>query len=140
MKNVRVPSDAEVRRNFPGGFPGDKDNAFTKEGRSRKENEAFDFVKKLANYRKNTPALHSGKLMQYIPQDGVYVYFRYNNEKTIMVATNTMNKEVSVNTERFAERMKGFKSARNVITDEVINNLAMLKVPAKTAVVLELNR
>jgi glycosidase len=138
MKNTRNPSDAEVRQNFPGGFPRDKENKFTAAGRSKKENEAFDYARKLANYRKNTPALHSGKLMQYVPQEGAYVYFRYDNSKTIMIATNSMDKEMSVNTARFIERMKGFNSARNVMSGEVISNLSVLKLPSHTAVVLEL--
>lgn len=138
MKNFKDPTDAEVRRDFPGGFPGDDSSKFTAAGRSKQENDAFNYTKKLANYRKATPALHSGKLLQFVPQDGIYVYFRYDASKTVMIATNTMNKEMSVNTDRFSERMKGFSSAVNVITDEKINDLSTIRIPAKTALVLEL--
>ena len=138
MKNFKVPTDAEVRRDFPGGFPDDKENKFTAQGRSAKENEAFGYVSKLAHYRNATPALHSGKLMQYVPQDGVYVYFRYDETKTVMIASNTQDKEKSLDTSRFSERMNGFTSARNVLTDDVINSLSVVKLPAKTVVVLEL--
>ena len=140
MKNFKNPSDAEVRRDFPGGFPGDPDNKFTAAGRTDKENEAFDYVKKLANYRKTTPALHSGKLMQYLPQNGVYVYFRYDKNKAVMIATNSNDAETPLETARFAERMAGFTTARNVMTDAKITDLKTLKLPAKTAVVLELSR
>jgi glycosidase len=139
MKNFKDPTDAEVRRDFPGGFLVDQENKFQPQGRSAKENEAFDYVRKLAHYRKNTPALHSGKLMQYVPQDGVYVYFRYDDSKTVMIATNTMNQERILDTARFSELMKGFGSARNVMTSDVINTLSSLKLPAKTAMVLELS-
>ncbi|MES2797431.1 MAG: alpha-amylase family glycosyl hydrolase, partial [Bacteroidota bacterium] len=66
-KNFKNPSDAEVRKDFEGGWSDDTVNKFTPTGRTEKENEAFNFVKKLANYRKNTPALHSGMLLQFIP-------------------------------------------------------------------------
>jgi glycosidase len=138
MKNFKDPTDAEVRRDFPGGFPDDPENKFVPQGRSAKENEAFDYVSKLAHYRKNTPALHSGKLMQYVPENGVYVYFRYDDSKTVMIATNTMDKERILDTARFSERMKGFGTARNVMTNEMINTLSSVKLPAKTAMVLEL--
>lgn len=138
MKNTRNPSDAEVRRNFPGGFVGDTENKFTAQGRTAKENEVFDFVKKLAGYRKNSPALHSGKLMQYLPQDGVYVYFRYNNDRTVMIATNTNNDDKTINTNRFAERMKGYKGGVNVITGETMSGIATVSIPARTALVVEL--
>ncbi len=140
MKNVRNPSDAEVRRDFPGGFAGDKENKFEAAGRTDKENDAFNFVKKLANYRRVTPALHSGKLTQYLPQNGTYVYFRYDTGKTVMVATNSTEKEISLDTDRFSERMNGFTSAKNVLTDEKLTDLKLLKLPAKTAVVLELGK
>jgi len=140
MKNFKNPSDAEVRRDFPGGFPGDAANKFTAAGRTDKENEAFDYVRKLARYRKATPALHSGKLTQYLPQNGVYVYFRYDKNKAVMIATNSNDAETPLETARFAERMAGFTTARNVLTDAKITDLKTLKLPAKTAAVLELGR
>ncbi|GAB3758708.1 glycoside hydrolase family 13 protein [Spirosoma pomorum] len=140
MKNFKDPSDAEVRRDFPGGFPGDKANKFEAAGRTDRENEAFQYVRKLAMYRRDTPALHSGKLMQFLPQDGTYVYFRYDDKKTIMVATNTTEKDVNLDTSRFVERMKGFAKARNILTDQNLSDLSLIKLPAKTATVLELNR
>lgn len=140
MKNFKNPTDAEVRRNFPGGFPGDKESAFTEKGRSRQENEAYAYVQKLAQYRKRTPALYTGKLMQYMPQEGVYVYFRYNNDKTVMVATNSTAKETTIKTGRYAERMKSFRTALNVVSGARINDLSELKIPAKTALVLELGK
>jgi len=140
MKGTKFPSDAEVRRDFPGGFPGDKENKFTAEGRKGREAEAFNLVRTLANYRKATPALQSGKLMQYLPQDGVFVYFRYDTNKTVVVATNSQTSEQNLETARFAERMKGFTRARNVVTGETLSDLSRIKLPARTAVVLELSR
>ncbi len=138
MKNFKDPSDAEVRQDFPGGFPGNAVSKFTAAGRSQRENEAFDYVKKLANYRKATPALSSGKMMQYVPQDGIYVYFRYDAAKTIMIVSNSMEKEMTLATARFSERMQGFTSARNIETGEKLGGLSSLKLPPKTAWVLEL--
>ncbi|WP_461131765.1 glycoside hydrolase family 13 protein [Spirosoma aerophilum] len=138
MKGTKNPSDAEVRKDFPGGFPGDKENKFETAGRTNQENAAFQFVRKLATYRRDNPVMHTGKLMQFVPQDGTYVYFRYDASKTVMVATNTGDKEISIDTNRFAERMKGFTSARDVLTDAKLNDLKLVKLPAKSAVVLEL--
>jgi glycosidase len=138
MKNFKDPTDAEVRKDFPGGWAGDKENKFTAAGRSTKENEAFDFVKKLATYRRDHKVLHDGKLMQYLPENGLYVYFRYDAVGTVMVASNTTDKATSLPTARFAERMTGFTKARNVLTGESLGSIATLQLPAKTAVVLEL--
>ena len=118
MKNLKNPTDAEVRKDFPGGWPGDKEDKFTAAGRTAKENEAFQFVRTLATYRRDHPVLHSGKLMQYLPQDGLYVYFRYDDKGTVMVATNATDKPIAMPTARFSERMTGFTKARNVLTNE----------------------
>ncbi|HEX8326436.1 MAG TPA: glycoside hydrolase family 13 protein [Hymenobacter sp.] len=140
MKNFKDPTDAEVRRDFPGGWPDDKENKFTAAGRSARENEAFDFVRKLATYRRDHKVLHTGKLMQYLPENGLYVYFRYDAAGTVMVASNTSDKPAALPTARFSERMTGFTKARNVLTGESLSSLATLQLPAKTAVVLELQR
>ncbi|UOQ52014.1 alpha-amylase family glycosyl hydrolase [Hymenobacter cellulosivorans] len=140
MKKFKDPTDAEVRKDFPGGWPGDKEDKFTAAGRSAKENEAFQFVKTLATYRKTHPALHSGQLMQYLPENGLYVYFRYDATGTVMVATNTTDKPATLPTARFSERLSGFSKARNVLTDEPIASLTTLQLPAKTALVLELGK
>ncbi len=140
MKNFKNPSDAEVRRDFPGGFAGDKENKFTASGRNKAENDAFTFVKTLANYRKNTPTLQSGKLMQFLPQNGTYVYFRYDNQRTVMVATNQTDKPVTLDMARFAERTQGFNRAKNALTGEVLTDLKTVQLPAKTALVLELTK
>ena len=139
MKNYSNP-DGLVRSDFPGGWEGDKKDKFNSEGRTNKENEAFEFVKTLANYRKKSTALKTGKLMQYVPENDLYVYFRYNiNTKgTVMVVTNPTDKEKELNTNRFAERTTGITTAKNVISGASIP-FKEIDVPAKTTLVLELN-
>ncbi len=138
MKNTKNPSDAEVRSNFPGGFAGDQQNKFTSAGRNTAEEAAFNFIKKLANYRKNASQLTTGKLMQFQPDNGTYVYFRYNDKGSVMVATNTNNQKVELNTARFAERLKGFSKANDVISGAIHSSLSTILLPPKTALVLEL--
>lgn len=140
MKNVKNPTDAEVRKNFPGGWNNDPQNKFSAQGRTKAEQEAFEFVSKLANYRKNTPALHSGKLTHFQPRDNVYVYFRHNSTKTIMVITNTDQTDKELDTTRFAELMAGFKSAKEVLSAQQISNLSSIKVPSMSSLVLELEK
>jgi len=136
MKNFSRP-DGLVREDFPGGWKGDKVNKFTAAGRTSAENDAFNYVRKLANYRKNTTALQTGKMMQYIPQKGIYVYFRYDDKKTVMVVYNSDDKEQTTATDRYFERIKGAKKAKNVITDETVD-LSKLTIPSKATLVLEL--
>ena len=98
----------------------------------------YNYVATIANYRKNNPVLQTGKLMQYIPEEGVYVYFRYNDSKTVMVIMNTNEKEIFLKTPRFSERMKGFTSGVNIVTKENISLSGEIKVPGNSTSVLEL--
>jgi len=139
MAGVDNP-DGLVRSDFPGGWAGDKENKFTASGRTDKENEAFNYVRTLANYRKNTPALQTGKLMQYIPENGIYVYFRYDAAKTVMIIYNGEDKAGTLKTDRFNERMAGYKSATNVVTNTSVSSIQSIDVPAKTTLVLELKK
>ncbi|MFA6277902.1 MAG: glycoside hydrolase family 13 protein [Pedobacter sp.] len=136
MKNFANP-DGKVRDDFPGGWIGDKTNKFTASGRNEKENEAFNFVKKLANYRKNNSVLQTGKLMQYVPEDGIYVYFRYNEQKTVMVVLNTNEQAKELVTSRFSERIGKHQTLLNLITDQKIP-INTIKLPANTSYIFEL--
>ncbi len=144
MKNYSNP-DGLVRSDFPGGWAGDQEDKFTAKGRTEKENDAFNFVRTLANYRKNNLVLQTGKLMQFVPENGIFTYFRYQSEarakaeeKTVMVIVNVDDTAKNLETSRFAERMQNTSSAINIITGEKLNTLKTIAIPAKTTLVLEL--
>jgi glycosidase len=140
MKNYSNP-DGLVRSDFPGGWKGDKSTKFSKAGRTAQENLAFDFMSKLANYRKQSAALTTGKMMQYIPENDMYIYFRYtdDNKKTVMVIVNPDSKIKDLKTERFSERILQSTTATNIITGEKISNIKNITIPASSTLVLELN-
>ncbi|MEZ4926007.1 MAG: alpha-amylase family glycosyl hydrolase [Saprospiraceae bacterium] len=140
LKNFKDPSDAEVRKDFPGGWAGDPVNKFVSSGRTEAENEAFNFTKKLATYRKNCSALHDGKLTQFLPKDGIYVFFRQDDSKTVMVIMSQSEAEQSLSRARFDECMHGFIQGKNVVTDVMLNNLDQIQVPAMSVQIIELLR
>ncbi len=109
--------DGLVRADFPGGWSGDTKNAFTGKGLTTAENAIQELVKKLGTFRKNSSALKTGKMMQYVPVDGLYVYFRYDEKQTVMCVMNTDKKEHQVDFEKYSERTTGFSKATNVISN-----------------------
>lgn len=134
-----IPGNYEGHRfTIPGGWPSDSRNAFTREGRTADENEIFDYMRTLLHYRKNTTALQSGKMKQFIPYDGIYVYFRYDNNKTVMVVTNNNETEKSLETARFNEMLKGKTKVLNIVskTEKAIEK--QMNIPAKTVLILEI--
>jgi len=140
MKNYKDPSDAEVRRDFPGGWKEDVVSKFSSSERTDQENEAFNFTKKLAQYRRSCSALQSGKLTQYIPQDGIYVFFRHDEAKTVMVVMSQNEQAKTISTRRFAENIGAFSKGKNILDDTVLDNMQQLAVPSNSVQVIELMR
>ncbi len=138
MKNPGTDAHGVIRSDFPGGWPGDKKNAFTGEGLSQDQFDAQRFVKRLLNWRKSATAVHSGKLVHYLPEDGVYVYFRYDTKQKVMVMMNNNKESATLSTDRFAEVTEGVSSMTNVMTGAKHTFGGSIDVPAKTAMVLEL--
>lgn len=126
-----------IRADFPGGWQGDKINAITGEGLSKEQKEVQDYISKIQNWRKNKTVIHSGKLMHFVPEDGVYTYFRYNNDEVVMVMLNKSETEKTVGTKRFSEILSGYKSGREIITSKEISVVSEIKIPAKTAIIVE---
>ncbi len=135
MKGEANP-DGWVRLDFPGGWKGDKKNAFTGEGLTAAEKDMQDYVRSLANFRKGSSALTRGKLMQYLPDNGLYVYFRYDAGQTIMCIMNTGEKDRSIDFEKFRERTAGYSKGKDISSGATVLN--GFTVPAKKMSILEL--
>lgn len=134
-----IPGNYEGHRfDFPGGWEEDERDAFTKEGRTAEENEIFDYMRTLLNYRKSATALHDGKMKQFIPYDGIYFYARYNNEQTIIVIFNNNNADKKVNLDRYAEVINDHKQGIDVITGETYTLSNGLTIKGKSALIVEL--
>lgn len=132
------PNDGHVRQDFPGGWKTDKINKFSATGRTFKENSLFNQMRQITRYRKQSTALQTGKLMQYLPVDGLYVYFRYDASATVMCIMNTSEKEKPIDFNNYPEQTSGFKQGREIISGEVYTG--KFNIPAMTMQVLELTK
>ncbi|MEO6549444.1 MAG: alpha-amylase family glycosyl hydrolase [Ferruginibacter sp.] len=133
------PNDGYVRLDFPGGFPGDTINKFELSGRTVKDEEIWRHVHALANFRKQSTAITTGKMMQYLPEDGLYVYFRYDAKQTVMVVMNTSKETKTVSFAKYPERTNGFTKATDIITKKQ-SGLSDFTVESYHAAVLELGK
>ncbi len=127
-----------IRTDFPGGWASDKTNAFTKNGRTEEQNDIFDYITKLANWRQTNKAVTNGKLTHYIPENNTYIYFRHTENEAVMVILNNHNTEnKTIDCERFNEILKDYKSGTEIITGNKIE-LNKIKIPKKSAMIIEL--
>ena len=138
MTGTTSPNDGYVRQDFPGGWEGDATDKFTSSGRTEKENSIFNYIKTLANYRLKSSAIKTGKMMQYFPVDGVYVYFRYDAKQTVMCVMNTNAEPKTIDLSRFAERMNGFTSALDVAAGQLFQLNKTITLMPTSNLILEL--
>ena len=134
--------DAGKRKDFPGGWQGDSTNMFTRENLSRDQKDVLDFMSTLFTWRKGNKTVQEGKLTHYIPEDGIYVYFRTleKEKKSVMVIVNNNDKYLkTVATERYAENLNGFKTGKDVLTGSQVKDLSKIEVPAKSVKIIELS-
>lgn len=138
MAGDKAKGDADIRQDFPGGWAGDKNNAFTKAGRTEEQAKFFDFSSKLFQWRKGKSVIHSGKMTHYIPEDNVYVYFRYDDNETVMIIINNAAQAKKFKTGRFQENIKNFTTGKDVLTGKSINVKEDVTIDSKSVLILEL--
>lgn len=138
MKNEKE-GHGQIRSDFPGGWKGDMINGFTGKGLTTQEQEAKALTTKLLNWRKEKAVIHTGKLMQFAPEDGVYSFFRYNEKETVMIIFNKNDKETAVSMDKYNEMIGDKRNAFDVLNDRRFSLESTLRIPPKTALILEIN-
>lgn len=138
MKGDKGKGDADIRRDFPGGWPGDTINAFTDKGRTAEQKEYFDFSKQVWNWRKGKSVIHKGSFTQFLPQNNVYVYFRHNENETVMVVINNSKEAQALDLSRFSDMIKKHKSGLDIISGKMISLERTLTIDSKKSFILEL--
>ena len=103
MNGTKEVTDGNVRKDFPGGFPGDKHNAFTREGRTRAQQSMFNWLSRLLHWRQGNETIVRGYQTQFIPYNGIYVVTRRWHRNTVMTILNGTSKEAVLEVARYAE-------------------------------------
>lgn len=138
MQGFEHEGHGHIRKDFPGGWEGDTINVFNQNGLMQNQKAALDFVKKMLLIRKTNPVLQYGKLIHFVPSDGVYVYFRISNDATMMVVLNNRGTPLSLPAEKFKECLKGFSKAKNLLNGDLQDNIESFQIVAGKPMVLEL--
>ena len=114
MNGTKEVTDGHVRKDFPGGFPGDKHNAFTAQGRTRQENAMFRWLSRLLHWRQGNETIIRGYQTQFIPHNGIYVIARRWHRNTVMTIVNGTTKEAVLEVKRYAELLNDGQDIRRV--------------------------
>ncbi|MBR6590615.1 MAG: cyclomaltodextrinase C-terminal domain-containing protein, partial [Bacteroidaceae bacterium] len=138
MNGTKQITDGHVRKDFPGGWPGDEHNCFTAQGRNAAQNDMFNWCKTLLNWRKRCKAIHEGTLTHFIPFKGCYVYARQHEGKTVLVILNGTTKENELPMERYAEIIGEKTQGRDVLTGKSVALQGTIRLAPRESLVVEL--
>jgi glycosidase len=137
---VGTDDHGSLRMPFPGGFPNDKRNAFTEQGRSDYENDIFNHLKTLLKIRNSNKAFTLGKLVHFPPINDVYVYFRIHENEKFMIVVNNNSKTQLVN----FSSMNNYVSPKNNLIDirsnkkYQLNDEHKLEIPEMSSIIFKI--
>ena len=140
MTGTKQEGDGRLRKDFPGGWPGDTTDQFSKSGRTTMQNEAWDYMQRLLQWRKTNIAVTQGTLMHYAPKNGIYVYARMKDDHTVMVILNSAIKDQTVKLDRFSDIIGKNTTGKDVITTKLFELKETITIPAKGEYILELSK
>ena len=138
LGNKNKYGDGDIRRDFPGGWEGDPQNAFTQKGRSESQEAYHSFTKKLLRWRKNNEAIHKGLTLQFIPENNVYVYFRHTPDQSVMIILNNNTESQTIDLLRFKEGIKHYTKGIDLLSEKEISLKGELIIEGKKSMVLDL--
>lgn len=137
MNGTKERTDGDVRRDFPGGFPGDSRNAFTREGRTPEENAMFDWMSRLLHWRQGNDVITKGRQTQFIPYKGVYVVARRHDGCTVLTILNGTSKPAALEVARYAEVIGKARMGQDVLTGRTVNLQQDLSLAPRETLILE---
>lgn len=137
MNGTKKRTDGYVRCDFPGGFPGDAQNAFTKEGRTKEQNQMFNWLSRLLHWRQGNKLITEGKQTQFTPVDGVYVVARTLNGKAVLTVLNGTSHQKKMHPARYAEIIKEATTATNILTGRNIDLTKDVTLAPRATMILE---
>ncbi|MBX2843471.1 MAG: glycoside hydrolase family 13 protein [Flammeovirgaceae bacterium] len=136
------PGDGDhgiIRSDFPGGWEGDEINGFTGKGLTEEQKEMQEWLKKVITWRNNNAVVHYGKLLHFAPLEDIYVYFRYHEDKKVMVILNKNTEEKTLQLDRFQEIIGKSTSGSELFGGKTVSLENTLTLPGKSPIIIELN-
>jgi glycosidase len=137
MNGTKEVTDGNVRKDFPGGFPGDEHNAFTREGRTKAEQQMFSWLSRLLHWRKGNQLITKGSMTQFIPFNGIYVIARQYKGRTALTVLNGTNKPAQMEVKRYQEVIGDTKWAKDILTGRKFDLTKDVNLKQRQSLILE---
>ena len=137
MNGTKEVTDGNVRKDFPGGFPGDQNNAFTREGRTEAQQQMWQWTSRLLHWRKGNEVITKGKMTQFIPFNGIYVIARQYQGRTALTILNGTTRPATMEVKRYAEVIGRATRVKDILTGRYYDLSTDLQLRPRQSLILE---
>ena len=137
MNGTKEVTDGNVRKDFPGGFPGDQNNAFTREGRTQAQQQMWQWTSRLLHWRKGNEVITKGKMTQFIPFNGIYVIARQYQGRTALTILNGTTRPATMEVKRYAEVIGKATRVKDILTGRYYDLSTDLQLRPRQSLILE---
>jgi len=137
MNGTKEVTDGNVRKDFPGGFPGDDHNAFTREGRTRQEQQMFSWLSRLLHWRQGNRVISEGSQTHFIPYNGIYVIARQWQRNTVLTVLNGTSKPATLEVARYQEVIGKTSRVKDVASQRYYDLSKNIELKPRQSLVLE---
>ena len=137
MNGTKEVTDGNVRKDFPGGFPGDKKNCFSAEGRTKAENDMFNWLSNILHWRNGNETIIRGMQKQFIPYNGIYVVARSWHRNNVVTILNGTSKPATLEIARYAELIENQTEAVDITTGRKVSLTKDIKLRPRQSMILE---
>ncbi|MBQ8127767.1 MAG: glycoside hydrolase family 13 protein [Prevotella sp.] len=137
MNGTKEVTDGNVRKDFPGGFPGDDHNAFTRDGRTRQEQQMFSWLSRLLHWRQGNRVISEGSQTHFIPYNGIYVIARQWQRHTVLTVLNGTSKPATMEVARYQEVIGKTSRVKDVASQRYYDLSKNIELKPRQSLVLE---
>ena len=137
MNGTKAITDGHVRKDFPGGFPGDAANAFTGQELTKAQQSMFTWTSRLLHWRKGNKIVSHGRMTQFIPYNGIYVIARQYQGKTALTVLNGTTSPAKMSVKRYAEVIGDTKRAKDILTGRYFDLSKDVELRPRQSLILE---
>ncbi|MBR1932904.1 MAG: glycoside hydrolase family 13 protein [Prevotella sp.] len=137
MNGTKEVTDGNVRKDFPGGFPGDDHNAFTREGRTRAEQQMFQWLSRLLHWRQGNDCITKGRQTQFTPYNGIYVIARQHQGRTVLTVLNGTTQPATLVVKRYAEVIGSTTRAKDILTNRYYDLSTDLQLKPRQSLIFD---
>ena len=106
------------------------------------QRDMFDYQRRLLQWRKSEPVIHTGRTMHFLSRDNTYAFFRYTDEEAVFVFANASDEARTIPTTHYTEILSKYNLVgTDILTGKSVDlSLTNIEVAPVSALIVKLHK